>query len=412
MTGVIMFSQLLHHKKPDLPGEFGRGGFRFNLQMPRAACLAIACIRRCHAVLRGWNDRRLSVAENDCLRTAAQYDAGHVRNNTKPVRISQVLFPAIAFILLMTGCSQAGSPPAEAARNRSGRHPESYAYVLQADKIASSRKKAVQVLAACDRDWIILDSSYGTGPAGRWTRDEIRRIRAGKPRRKVIAYLSIGEAETYRSYWQQSWDRNRDGKPDRDAPGFLMNENPEWKGNYRVRYWDAGWQRIAGKELDRIIDQGFDGVWLDVVDVFEFFEKKGGKYIDNRVNKATGNTFRKDMILFVCSLAAVARRSAPGFLVIPQNGSQLLADPGYQQVTSAIALEDLFTNGKRKQPRSHTTSVIKPIFTDAGWNKPVLDTEYCRRPGLRQFCRKQAGARKIILLFTGRELDRLGTASR
>jgi len=110
----------------------------------------------------------------------------------------------------------------------------------------------------------------------------------------------------------------------------------------------------------------------------------------------------------VLSLARKAGKSAPGFLIIPQNGSQLLADPEYRRSISAVALEDLYTTGKRKQPRKNTAEVLKSIFAHGDWGRPVLDTEYCRKTSLRNYCRKQAEARKILLLFTGRGLGRIG----
>ena len=33
----------------------------------------------------------------------------------------------------------------------------------------------------------------------------------------MLAYVSIGEAENYRFYWEESWDADNDGQPDADA---------------------------------------------------------------------------------------------------------------------------------------------------------------------------------------------------
>ncbi|TET44572.1 MAG: hypothetical protein E3J66_00680 [Dehalococcoidia bacterium] len=94
------------------------------------------------------------------------------------------------------------------------------------------------------------------------------RVKANGGSRLVIAYMSIGEAEDYRYYWQREWETN--------PPLWLAEENPEWPGNYKVRYWDNDWQNIIyGKDdcfLKRILDAGFDGAYLDIVDAFEYFE--------------------------------------------------------------------------------------------------------------------------------------------
>ena len=51
------------------------------------------------------------------------------------------------------------------------------------------------------------------------------------------------------------------------------------EGNYtlRRRYWHPDWKKIiygnSDAYLDRIVAAGFDGVYLDKIDVFEYFEK-------------------------------------------------------------------------------------------------------------------------------------------
>jgi cysteinyl-tRNA synthetase, unknown class len=168
--------------------------------------------------------------------------------------------------------------------------PQSLAYVLQ---FSLPRAESVRKLAQCGRDWIVIDTSYSGGQGGKWTAEDLGAIRSGKEGRKVLAYLSIGEAEDYRWYWRRKWDADGDGQPDKNAPHFLCDENPDWRGNYRVRYWNAVWQRIILSWLGEIISQGFDGVYLDTVDSFEFFEydPKREDWIDNRLNPETGRTY-------------------------------------------------------------------------------------------------------------------------
>ena len=81
--------------------------------------------------------------------------------------------------------------------------PASFAYVLQADSFAKTKPAAVERLVGCGRDWIVLDAAFG-GDAP-WERADLDAIRRGQPGRKVIACLSIGEAEDYRPYWRKEW---------------------------------------------------------------------------------------------------------------------------------------------------------------------------------------------------------------
>jgi cysteinyl-tRNA synthetase len=122
-------------------------------------------------------------------------------------------------------------------------------------------------LAATDFDMVIVDLFFGQEQL---TAGEVAAIgaKAGGGERLVIAYMSIGEAEDYRYYWQANWDVN--------PPSWIEAENPDWPGNYKVRYWESEWQALIygndGSYMKRILDSGFDGVYLDIIDAFEFFE--------------------------------------------------------------------------------------------------------------------------------------------
>jgi len=84
----------------------------------------------------------------------------------------------------------------------------------------------------------------------------------------VVSYMSIGEAEDYRFYWQSSWSSN--------SPAWLKAQNPDWPGNYKVEYWDSDWQQVIygnnSSYLQKVLNAGFDGVYLDIIDAYEYFE--------------------------------------------------------------------------------------------------------------------------------------------
>lgn len=127
-------------------------------------------------------------------------------------------------------------------------------------------------------DLLIVDPLFRDRFFGKHHVNTLKKKTGGK-RRLVISYLSIGEAEDYRYYWKDVWKK----KP----PLFLARENPEWKGNYKVRYWTGEWKEIiSGREdgrgfktsyLKKILDAGFDGVYLDIIDAAMFFEGRHEK---------------------------------------------------------------------------------------------------------------------------------------
>jgi cysteinyl-tRNA synthetase len=134
-----------------------------------------------------------------------------------------------------------------------------------------SREEFLAAVAQTDYDLVVMDAFFDSEPL---TEDDLEAIRekAGGGTRLLIAYMSIGEAEEYRYYWKPEWSD--------DPPSWIEQENPDWEGNYKVRYWDPAWQGILlGCEacyLDRILAAGFDGVYLDIIDAFAWFEGQAG----------------------------------------------------------------------------------------------------------------------------------------
>lgn len=134
----------------------------------------------------------------------------------------------------------------------------------------NTKQDFLNAIQGTDYDVIIIDLFYnGTEEL---SPDDVASLRnkANAGTRLVVAYMSIGEAEDYRYYWQTDWETN--------PPSWLAEENPDWPGNYKVQYWDENWQNIIYGNNDsytkKILDAGFDGVYLDIIDAFEYFENQ------------------------------------------------------------------------------------------------------------------------------------------
>jgi len=254
-------------------------------------------------------------------------------------------------------------------------------------------------LEAVPYDVIVVDYSRSGSDDQAFTAAEVDRLKS-KPdgsRRIVLAYLSIGEAETYRYYWKWYWGWFFGLL----APSWRGPQNREWRGNYGVRYWMDDWQKIIFKGensyLDRIIRNGFDGVYLDKVDEFSDMAKHNPDA-------------RSQMVAFVSALAARARARKPGFLIVPQNGEELLADKGYRAVIDGAGKEDLLfgesKDNRPNDPQSIAANVkLLQLLTQAG--KPVFAVEYLASPERIAAARKRLLGYGFIPYFADRALEQM-----
>ena len=145
---------------------------------------------------------------------------------------------------------------------------KNFLYLINPSNFAS-KTEFVNAIKATNYDLLIMDFFFGDDDQ-EYTAAEVEQLKqkANGGTRLVVSYMSIGEAEDYRYYWNESWTVG--------SPTWLKAENSEWEGNYKVEYWNTEWQGIIfGSEtsyLDKIIDAGFDGVYLDIIEGFEYFE--------------------------------------------------------------------------------------------------------------------------------------------
>ncbi len=132
----------------------------------------------------------------------------------------------------------------------------------------NSKEAFIEAVTATNYDLLIMDLFFHDNTV--FSADEIEQLRNKRngSKRLVICYISIGEAENYRYYWQTGW------KP--GNPSWLDVENPDWAGNYKVKYWEKEWRDIIfgndSSYLKKIINSEFDGVYLDIIDAFEYYE--------------------------------------------------------------------------------------------------------------------------------------------
>ena len=267
--------------------------------------------------------------------------------------------------------------------NANGQHQD-LLYVLQPDQVT------VQQLADAPVDWLILEPTVDGSLSTSFTAQEIEQIRSGGAcPKKVLAYLSVGEAESYRDYFDPNWlDANNNPIPG-VAPAWLGPTNPDWEGNYKVRYWMLDWQHlIVGTDTgphnspyDAIIDAGFDGVYLDIIDAYYFWSSTDGIVERPRAQA------RSEMIAFVGEIANHARviRGDSDFMVFPQGGADIILNDDdlldaetavYFDAISGIGQEDVWYDELSQQIPAETAYTLDQLRAYHNNGEVVLVTDY------------------------------------
>jgi cysteinyl-tRNA synthetase, unknown class len=171
------------------------------------------------------------------------------------------------------------------------------------------------------RDMVVIGRHNGhTGQE--WRRDEIE---AGKLSKWLLAYLAVGEAQRSEWYWDPAWDAA--------PPAWVIGQNPYWANNVYTELASPEWQAIVTATVDRIIDQGFDGAFLDVVDAYWYPGYPDGPTWYNKLEGAQT----------VCAIARHARARNPEFKLVVNNALDLFwMLPGYMDCIDGTVIEGLW----------------------------------------------------------------------
>jgi len=210
-----------------------------------------------------------------------------------------------------------------------------------------------------------------------------------KDNKTLLAYLSIGEAEKYRDYWQEGWEVG--------CPAFLDEENPDWVGNYKVKYWDNEWQEIVFGRLDQIMERGYDGVYLDIIDAYKYYDGECADFAE------------EEMINFVINISKRAKAKYNNFLVVPQNAEELVDKEDYLQDIDGMGRENLWyidNNLQDEDDLSYALNYLKKVI-DA--DKFVLAISYTEEKDKKCSFIKMAKAHEFIPYVGRKELDTIET---
>ena len=181
----------------------------------------------------------------------------------------------------------------------------------------------------------------------------------GKP--ILIGYVSLGEAESYRFYWERVKDRP-----------WILWENPDWKGNYLVDVRSDEWRTLLiDNVIPAVMEKGFRGLFLDTLDTAVSLEERESK-------KYSG--CRAAMV----GLIQEIHKKYPDLLLISNNGLELL--PQTAPFLSGVLVEDIhsmpdFEKGGYKEvppeDRQEKVRLLKQMMEK--YSLPVFIVDYVAR---------------------------------
>jgi len=285
------------------------------------------------------------------------------------INIFKILKIAFLFILSTFFLSASCSCTKDYANNRLNRDSK-FIYVLQS--IGFKKLKDTKFdIAIIDPD----DSRLTKGDLGEIHKED----------KIILAYLSIGEAEDYRDYWKDGWETGN--------PSFIGIENPDWEGNYKVQYWEAKWQEIILYKLGQIIDLGYDGVYLDIIDACEYYERNG---VDHA---------KEEMVDFVIKISETSKEKNNQFLIVPQNSEELVSNRDYLEAIDGIGREDLWFNGNKPQDKEELETSLRYLQKVIDAKKFVLAISYPNVKEIKCNFIKSAKQNNFIPYIGNRELN-------
>ncbi|UCH93490.1 MAG: endo alpha-1,4 polygalactosaminidase [Candidatus Aminicenantes bacterium] len=352
------------------------------------------------------------------------------KNKKKP------LFLLCAFLIgwgchpLLCGLSLSGTDPLPLSSVRY------WAYQIQ-DLDASG---AVQKIVNSKYDLVVLDPMV-THDYTFDTKDMVNRIKASKAsdgvhRKLVIAYIDIGQAEEWRWYWDGHTTYEEKGECKNSfvtaiqnwAPWVVACDPDGWAGNYPVAFWDDDWKDIViygttlgshlglyfNSMLDEVIQDGFDGVYLDWVEAWEMTA------VQNRAQNE-GKDPGQEMLDFIKEMREYGKQYNPDFIVIQQNSSELINEVGanaLKNAVDAIAQEGVWWDGDAidddwnnpdgyDQPSCCTNYYLTRLrkYKNAGF--PVFVCDYAVQQADDVY--QKAAAEGFIAYATRRPLSKLTT---
>jgi len=222
-----------------------------------------------------------------------------------------------------------------------------------------------EVLKTADVQMLILDA------------DTLGAVTSGdKAGRICLGYLSVGEAQTCRWYWDEV-----------KGASWVLSENPNWGGDHLVDLRSAAWRELVVKrEARRLVERGYDGFFLDTLDTAEVLLQADGKRFAG---------VEEGLVRLVAEL----RREYPGAVIVANRGFSVL--DGTAPLLDGLMVEGVRSTYDFEAKRSRRLSADEIAWMDARLAEvkrhglPVFALDYVEPPDADTGRRVEAELRRI-----------------
>ncbi len=207
-----------------------------------------------------------------------------------------------------------------------------------------------------------------------------------------VAYLSLGEVNRSRSYFDSLKDQ-----------GALLEENVDWPGAYRLNVNNQGWRDLLiNKIIPDLVAKGYSGLFFDTIDVASYLESKDRQKYGGSIKAMVG-------------LIQEIHQKFPNLLLFPNNGLDFIYK--LAPFVDGVFVEDLYTSydfGEKKVVKTAPDITIEKekildLFKNR-YNKNVFVIHYGDKPHdeLSSWALGQAKIKNYYSYLTTIHLDTIG----
>lgn len=200
---------------------------------------------------------------------------------------------------------------------------------------------------------VVIDGVGELAPDGPLLTTTLPRLKAHA---LVLSYLSVGTVEDWRPYAAQ-------------VPAeWTLGPVPDWPGERYADVRAAGWRQLMAEQAAALAAAGFDGLYLDNLDVAEDHPALAPALVE---------------------LVEGLRAAAPSLLLVAQNGLAV-AD---RLPVDAFAHEDVFwrwEDGYRRSPADETAELLAGLRRLHARGLPIFTLDYAEpgSPGAAEAARR------------------------